>query len=121
VSTRSYDSSLRARRPLPQLTENRQRRHLSGSVPKGREFLAWWPEKRAFTQQSTLSNQHDVLGVGNFARGSLKRDLWCGGQPGAGLASHRGGERGGQAVAEPGLGTDLWDRVPGRPVCEDAA
>jgi uncharacterized repeat protein (TIGR03803 family) len=39
-------------------------------VPKGREFLAWWPEKRAFTQQSTLSNQHDVLGVGNFARGS---------------------------------------------------
>jgi len=41
-------------------------------VPKGREFLAWWPEKRAFTQQSTLSNQHDVLGVGNFARGSLK-------------------------------------------------
>jgi hypothetical protein len=44
-------------------------------VPKGREFLAWWPEKRAFTQQSTLSNQHDVLGVGNFARGSMAKTL----------------------------------------------
>ena len=52
--------------------------------------------------------------------GTSGRDVRGRGQSGVDLGSHRRGHGRGAGVAEPALGASVWDRLSGRPVCEDA-